>query len=46
LMGAMADLLAHGLVDNSVFLVDLSFQFFALLGLVANLTIRSPSESR
>ena len=33
LMGAMADMLAHGLVDHSFFLIDLAFAFFLLLGL-------------
>ena len=37
LMGGMVDLLAHGLVDNSVFLVDLSFAFFLTLGLMVHL---------
>ncbi|MFW6068856.1 MAG: O-antigen ligase family protein, partial [Chloroflexota bacterium] len=31
--GAVAQLLAHGIVDHSLFLVDLSFAFFFLLGL-------------
>ncbi len=34
LMGAMADTLAHGLVDHSFFLIDLAFVFFLTLGLV------------
>ena len=33
LMGAMADVLAHGLVDHSFFLIDLAFAFFLILGL-------------
>jgi putative inorganic carbon (HCO3(-)) transporter len=33
-MGAMADMLAHGLVDNSYFLVDLAFLFWLILSLV------------
>lgn len=36
-MGAMADMLAHGLVDHSFFLIDLAFAFFLLLGIVYNL---------
>ena len=37
LMGSMVDVLAHGLVDNSFFLVDLAFAFCLTLGLVAQL---------
>jgi O-antigen ligase len=37
LAGAMANLLAHGLVDNSIFLVDLGFAFFLLLGVAARM---------
>ncbi len=37
MMGSMANLLAHGLVDNSVFVNDLSYVFVLLLGLAANL---------
>jgi O-antigen ligase len=33
--GAMADLLVHGLLDNSYFLVDLAFVFWLCLALVA-----------
>ena len=33
LMGAMADTLAHGLVDHSFFLIDLAFAFFLILAL-------------
>lgn len=33
LMGAMADVLAHGLVDHSFFLIDLAFAFFLILAL-------------
>jgi O-antigen ligase len=33
-MGAMADMLTHGLVDNSYFLVDLAYLFWLLLSLV------------
>ena len=36
-MGSMANLLAHGLVDNSVFVNDLSIVFMLLLGLAASL---------
>lgn len=34
-MGSMAGMLAHGLVDNSVFVVDLSYVFVLLVALVA-----------
>jgi O-antigen ligase len=34
LMGNMAIVLSHGLVDNSYFLVDLAFAFFLVLGIV------------
>jgi O-antigen ligase len=34
--GAMADLLIHGLIDNSYFLVDLAFVFWLCLALVAS----------
>jgi putative inorganic carbon (HCO3(-)) transporter len=37
LMGSMVTTLAHGLVDNSFFLVDLAFIFFLTLGVVARL---------
>jgi len=37
LMGSMAVLLAHGLVDNSYFLVDLALAFFLNAGLVQSL---------
>jgi O-antigen ligase len=37
LMGSMVDLIAHGLVDNSFFLVDLAFAFCFTLALVVHL---------
>jgi putative inorganic carbon (HCO3(-)) transporter len=37
LMGSMVDFLAHGLVDNSYFLVDLAFVFCLTLALVVHL---------
>ena len=37
LMASMVDFLAHGLVDNSYFLVDLAFAFCLTLGLVVHL---------
>ncbi len=36
-MGSMINLLAHGLVDNSVFVNDLSYVFVLLLGLISNI---------
>ncbi len=36
-MGSMINLLAHGLVDNSVFVNDLAYVFVLLLGIVAQL---------
>ena len=35
LMASMADFLAHGLVDNSYFLIDLAFVFWLTIGLLA-----------
>jgi O-antigen ligase len=35
-LGAMADLLVHGFIDNSYFLVDLAFVFWLSLALVAS----------
>ena len=37
IMGSMVNLLAHGLVDNSVFVNDLSYVFVLLLGLISNI---------
>jgi O-antigen ligase len=37
MIGSMANLLAHGLVDNSVFVNDLAYVFMFLLALNANL---------
>ncbi|MFQ6057785.1 MAG: O-antigen ligase family protein [Anaerolineae bacterium] len=39
LMASMADCLAHGLIDNSYFLVDLAFVFMLTVGLVRRMTI-------
>jgi O-antigen ligase len=36
-MGSMANLLAHGLVDNSVYVNDLAYVFVLLLGIAASL---------
>jgi O-antigen ligase len=38
LMASMAATLAHGIVDNSFFLVDLAFIFFLTLGVIGKLT--------
>jgi hypothetical protein len=43
LLGLMADMLAHGLVDHAFFLVDLAYVFFLALGLVHHLALLSPS---
>jgi O-antigen ligase len=43
LMASMVATLAHGLVDNAFFLVDLAFIFFMTLGVVARLAT-SPTE--
>jgi O-antigen ligase len=49
--GALAAIVAHGLVDHSFFLVDLAYVFFLLLGLAvwlahpANHPIRPPTSS-
>lgn len=37
LMASMVDFLAHGLIDNSYFLVDLAFLFFLTVGLMRRL---------
>lgn len=37
MMGAMADTLVHGLLDNSIFVPDLALIFFALLALISSL---------
>jgi O-antigen ligase len=38
LMASMVGFLAHGLIDNSYFLVDLAFVFFVTLGIVRRLS--------
>jgi O-antigen ligase len=40
LLGSMVDFLAHGLIDNSYFLVDLAFVFFLSLGIMRRLSCR------
>jgi O-antigen ligase len=39
LMASMVDFLAHGLIDNSFFLVDLAFVFFLSVGIVRRLSL-------
>jgi O-antigen ligase len=41
--GSMVNLLAHGLVDNSVFVIDLAFVFMLLLAL-PNLALRGTKQ--
>ncbi len=40
LMATMVDFLAHGLIDNSYFLVDLAFVFFLCLGIIRRVALR------
>ncbi len=46
LMGAMADLLAHGLVDHSFFLIDLAFAFCMTVALVQLLPENFTAEGK
>ncbi|MCC7361633.1 MAG: O-antigen ligase family protein [Anaerolineales bacterium] len=47
LMGLVADMLAHGLVDHSFFLVDLAYVFFLALAAVQHLArLAEPAASR
>ena len=46
LLGAMAATLAHGLVDQSYFLIDLAFVFMLAAGLVANQASAADQLSR
>jgi O-antigen ligase len=41
LMASMVACLAHGLIDNSYFLVDLAFVFFITLGIVAGMSAQN-----
>jgi O-antigen ligase len=43
LMASMVACLAHGLIDNSYFLVDLAFVFFITVGVIADLSARIES---
>lgn len=36
-MGSMVSLIAHGLVDNSIFVLDLSYVFVLLIGIISNI---------
>ncbi len=36
-MGSMISLLAHGLVDNSIFVTDLVYVWFLLIGIISNI---------
>ncbi len=45
LMAGMVDFLAHGLVDNAFFLVDLAFVFALMLALVQSFPGRSPKPT-
>jgi len=44
LMASMVDFLAHGLVDNSYFLVDLAFIFCLTLGIIRRMEILERRE--
>lgn len=41
IMGSMANLLAHGLVDNSLYVLDLAMVFAVLVAIVANVSQKS-----
>lgn len=43
-MGSMANLLAHGLVDNSLYVLDLAIVFAVLVGIISALPIPSTSS--
>jgi len=45
LMASMVDFLAHGLIDNSYFLVDLAFVFFLTLGLMRRLAFSANQKA-
>ena len=45
LIGSMGATLAHGLVDQSYFLIDLAYAFMLAAGLVALLASRSTDGS-
>lgn len=41
IMGSMANLFAHGLVDNSLYVLDLAMVFAVLVAIVANVSQKS-----
>ena len=45
LMASMVACLAHGLIDNSYFLVDLAFVFFLTMGVVASMSAQTEIAS-
>ena len=45
LMGSMAALLAHGMIDNSIFVIDLAFIFMFQLAAALRLTELSAEAS-
>lgn len=45
-MGAVADMLVHGLIDNSYFLVDLAFVFWLCLALVSDDFVKARLATR
>ena len=46
MMGSLIAIITHGLVDHSLFLVDLAFTFFLLLGVGVILGARPADEVR
>jgi len=45
LMASMIACLAHGLIDNSYFLVDLAFVFFITIGIIAGMSLQTDLQS-
>jgi len=45
LMASMIACLAHGLIDNSYFLVDLAFVFFITIGIIAGMSLQTDLRS-
>ncbi|MCA9890758.1 MAG: O-antigen ligase family protein, partial [Anaerolineae bacterium] len=45
IIASMAALMAHGLVDNSIFVIDLSYVFMFLLALVQMMPQRDPIDA-
>ena len=46
LMASMVACLAHGLIDNSYFLVDLAFVFFITVGIIASMSTQNQVSLR